>query len=100
MIFFSYQCERQQSDQIGHCCHYCYIDINIPIHLSFLLYRADQAAPPAITKVKRMILNPDEMVFNTGIRVNTKLAVMESRTTARRTLFSLAGGTMIARNIP
>ena len=47
-----------------------------------------------------MILNPDEIVFKTGVTAAIRLHTMDTRITPDRIRFPLAGGIMTARNMP
>ena len=58
------------------------------------------AAISDIATVSMIILVPDAMPESKDAYVNIKLAVMEIITSSAMILFCLAGGMMIARNIP
>ena len=58
------------------------------------------AAPPAMRMVSNMVRVPEERADIIGSFVNIKLPAIEIKITPANILFSLAGGTITARNIP
>lgn len=58
------------------------------------------AAPPAIRTVRSIVRVPEEKADINGSFVDIKLPAIEIRITPANILFSLAGGTITARNIP
>ena len=55
---------------------------------------------PAINTVKIIILKPDEISLRTGVISKSRLDIIDAIISPRITLFFLAGGMIIAINIP
>ena len=64
------------------------------------LCEKDAAAAAEIATVRMMTRVPGETDESTGRYANAQLAAIAMTISARITRFSLAGGTMIARNMP
>ena len=58
------------------------------------------AAAPESSTVSRMIRVPEERLETSGSLLHAKLNAMDRRTSTRTTVFLLAGGMIMARNIP